>query len=460
MKTRIMVGDALRRLRDLPEQSVHCVVTSPPYWGLRAYGGDAGMIGLEPTLDEHLDNLVAVFREVRRVLRRDGVLFLNYGDSYATNMKGTGGATPKQASNAGSFIKGGHRLDHGYKPKDLMGLPWRVAFALQDSGWWVRSEIVWAKKNCMPESAQDRPTSAHEKLFLLTKSGASTFWTHAEGLPGVRSQPAPDYRWTHKETGAVVSVEPENWPGTWDRRNMWKGHDYFYDADAVRVPLAVPLHHPGNKKLDASRNDHDRTEKTWGSTVGANLRNVWSIDEDEYQQFLEWKAARAGEQTDVWRLATYAFPGAHFATFPPALVEPCIKAGTSERGVCGECGAPWSRKAKVTYTNPGSRSTNGPRSLAQRHEAPSFDQRLEKETETLGWHPTCDCTAVVRPSIVLDPFGGAGTTALVANRLGRDGLLIELNSEYAEMAADRIRKDAPLLFTVEVDYVEARSDHA
>ena len=169
--TTIHVGNALDVLSKMPSESVHCCVTSPPYWGLRSYEGGAGMIGLEPTFDEHLENLVAVFREVRRVLRDDASLWLNYGDAYAT------GDANRKPSKADVDVGGwqsrmGDRRTHsdGLKPKDLMMMPSRVAMALQADGWWLRSEIIWHKPNPMPESVTDRPTNAHEKLFLLTKS--------------------------------------------------------------------------------------------------------------------------------------------------------------------------------------------------------------------------------------------------------------------------------------------------
>ena len=164
---RIIVGNVLQVLPTLPDESVQCCVTSPPYWGLRDYG-TAGQLGLERTPDEYVARMMAVFREVRRVLRPDGTLWLNLGDSYASDAKGSGGPSDKQLSNAGSRYET-KRLDHGLKPKDLVGIPWRVAFALQADGWWLRSDIIWSKPNPMPESVTDRPTKAHEYLFLLSK---------------------------------------------------------------------------------------------------------------------------------------------------------------------------------------------------------------------------------------------------------------------------------------------------
>ena len=167
----IRKGDAMEVLATMPDASVHCCVTSPPYWGLRNYGVD-GAYGLEPTLDEYLDRMVEVFREVRRVLRDDGTLWLNCGDAYASGGKGFrpgSGRADDLVREDSPRNRNGGLVPDGLKPKDLIGLPWRMAFALQDDGWWLRSDIIWAKPNPMPESVTDRPTSAHEHVFLLTK---------------------------------------------------------------------------------------------------------------------------------------------------------------------------------------------------------------------------------------------------------------------------------------------------
>lgn len=312
MAVEIRVGDCRDLLRSMPDESVHCVVTSPPYFGLRDYGV-AGQIGLEPTPDAFVAEMVGVFREVRRVLRGDGTLWLNLGDSYAGSWGAQGHretpATlsrnsianhPKRTKNTGSIRQA------GLKRKDLIGIPWRVAFALQADGWFLRSEIIWAKPNPMPESVTDRPTSAHEKIFLFAKSAR-----------------------------------------------------YWYDAEAVREPDGGRA--SGNGFVREYRLSYEGRgdPEQWEPGGGRNLRNVWTV-------------------------ATQPFSEAHFATFPPALIEPCIKAGCPSGGT------------------------------------------------------------------VLDPFGGAGTTGLVADRLGRSAILLELNPAYAEMARRRIEGDAPLLSEVRV----------
>jgi DNA modification methylase len=414
-------------LTELPADSVQCVVTSPPYFGLRDYGtaswdgGDVGcdhkgpphrtqagfneryfgrtfaadkqgdlaepfrqtcgkcgaaridqQIGLEPTVEAYVAELVAVFREVRRVLRDDGVLFLNLGDSYANDGKwgGSSGGKHVTALHGNSGI-GRQKVDTGLKAKDLIGIPWRVAFALQADGWYLRSDIIWAKPNPMPESVRDRPTKAHEYIFLLTKSPR-----------------------------------------------------YFWDAEAV--------------KEESITNDPRRPYTSNGA---------WQLDGRPEKQRHGGKPrdtdASSRNIRSVWTIATAPFAEAHFATFPPALAERCIKAGTSEKGACSACGAPWMRQTDVSYENPGNRTTNGPRSTENRAITAGFAVRLEKRTETTGWQPTCACDAPIAPCVVLDPFAGAGTVGLVAQRLGRQSVLIELSPEYCRMIAKRLGQ-APL----------------
>ena len=364
MSTKILVGDCRERLKDLPDESVHCVVTSPPYWGLRDYGlnaFDGGRedcehqfdlhksrklsadkqstssgsrsrtqgacihcgavkvslgIGLEPTFEQHLENLVAVFREVRRVLRNDGTCWLNYGDAYCS--------VGHKKSNSGygtTGLSGGKSQDHhplkrennmaGLKHKDLMLMPVRVALALQADGWWVRSKVIWHKNNPMPESVTDRPTNTYEEMFLLSKSGDKLFWTH-RAFPGVRVQPEPDYvfRLWEKVNGQRVlkqetPIEPPGWrdDDNWKRVNLWVGHDYFYDAAAVCVPYSegslgrykyaltdtkAQGHQPGVEKAVETKISAPNPSR-------ANLRNVWKIPT---QGFSGWQS-----QIDLTRLS-------------------------------------------------------------------------------------------------------------------------------------------------------------
>jgi DNA modification methylase len=298
----ILVGDVFTELLFLPRNHFDCIVTSPPYWGLRDYGVE-GQLGLESTLEEYLSNLTIVFREARRVLKPTGTMWLVVGDSYAGGGRGGNPADSsfrKQATNLGSLVKSTPLSAHGVRPKNLLMIPNRLALRLQDNGWTVRSEIIWHKPNPMPESISDRPTNAHEKIWLMTR-----------------------------------------------------GERYFYNADAIKEP-AVSDHKSGNGfKRDArltyaDENGARGNEQQWTGVGGSrNARNVWTINSAPYRE-------------------------AHFATFPPVLVERCLLAGCPRGGE------------------------------------------------------------------VLDPFGGAGTTGLVASRLGINSTLIELNPAYAAMARARI----------------------
>jgi len=371
----IVKGDALAVLRTFPSGSVQCVVTSPPYWGLRDYS-EIGQYGLEATPEAHVAVMVEVFREVRRVLRDDGVCWVNYGDCYAAGGLGAGG--DKQQTNWGSG-HGDHadkprKAPPGLKPKDLVGMPWRVAFALQADGWWLRADCIWAKPNPMPESVTDRPTKSHEYVFLLTKR--AKYFYDAEA---VREDKAP----------ATVGDPRTN------------GHGHRRDRD-----------YPGAPSNDGTN--------LGGPEGGRNLRTVWEI-------------------------ATQPYPGAHFATFPEALVERCIRAGTSEKGACPACGAPWVRvveKHLVPTVKAGQRFVYDGRD-GNGHEAGDQGSNRARDghkagfiraDETTGWRPSCECMApgfaVMAPTpipcVVLDPFAGSGTVGLVAYREGREFVGIDL----------------------------------
>jgi len=585
----LYVGDALEVLAGLPDESVHCCVTSPPFFGLRDYGtgtweggdpecdhavrndpkvesstlgggnattghqregfgGTCGrcgshridqQIGLEATPEEWVERLVAVFREVRRVLRKDGTCWIEVGDSYTSGDRVGHGTRigAKQGTNRASAAG----LDNnrpptpaGLKPKDLIGSPWALATALRapyyagaikeerdrvwlaatldaegsfaghrhvrkddgrvrtgvhvtitntseallaeahriwpasrishdpregslgsrpawrwvatnvdrnsllmrelypylivkrrqamlaynlfelsriskrvgktregeesrgkrdvlvrlmsdlnhgrdvdipswvveppsvlEPGWWLRQANVWWHTNCMPESARDRPTSAHSYVFLLSKSAR-----------------------------------------------------YFYDDVAVAEPAAW---------------------ERWGAQNGAG--KYADVGKGQLVSDRREELAAQGSRSlrSVWPIPTQPFPGAHFATMPEAVVRPCVLAGTSEHGCCPECGAPWAREVEMSYDAQG-RTTNGPRSTEQRHETAGFEQRLVKSTATTGWRPTCEHDLAPIPATVLDPFAGSGTTALVARKHGRRSIGIELSEPYARMAAERLQQ--------------------
>lgn len=500
---RLYQGHVLDVLRAMPAESVHMICTSPPYWGLRDYqlepqvwgglpacrceeaeiacstcGGCAhywderrwyteqsaagssgeafneagdgnakrlqqarwrsdatclrcgawrGSLGLEPTPDLYVQHLVEVFREVRRVLRWDGTLWLNMGDAYHNGDKGgyqnsrTGPDSLQRSNLANDFIGAPNRQpQHGLKPKDLLGMPWRVAFALQADGWWLRSDIVWSKPNSMPESVTDRPTKSHEYLFLLTKS-----------------------------------------------------ERYFYDADAIREsflssPSDLAKMAEGQDRISAKHLALDdslmkasaltnigRKRGVGDAEAAAQILAMRNGEDANVQLFGDRRQApEPGEpnafhpfgrnKRTVWEIATEPYSEAHFATFPQKLVEPCILAGTSARGCCPECGAPWERVTETEYRND---TTESGRPAEGNNIKGGEDQgartfasgvRTRRLDTTLGWQPTCAHDAALIPCTVLDPFAGSGTTLLVAQRLGRHGVGIELSPEYCALAVKRL----------------------
>jgi len=346
----LLIGDAAVELSKLPDGCVQTCVTSPPYWGLRDYGA-AGQIGLEATPEEYVAKLVEVFREVRRVLRDDGTLWLNLGDTYAANR---GSQVPDSKHVDVGNSKGMKAESIGLKPKDLVGIPWRVAFALQADGWYLRQDIIWLKPNPMPESVTDRCTKAHEYIFLLSKS-----------------------------------------------------ERYYYDAEAVKEPTLAQV--PESQRESGAY--------SVGSGTTRNRRSVWTVP-------------------------TKPFKGAHFATFPPDLIEPCILAGTSEAGCCSACGAPRERVVEKKATGRVQERQGGGLGTAVRREplglkpvAGTFQEGVV--TRTVGWRPGCACGAGVVPCVVMDPFMGSGTTAMVAQKLGRAWIGIEVNPAYEPLIRQR-----------------------
>ena len=308
---RILDGDCLDGMRSLPSATAQTCVTSPPYFGLRDYGHER-QIGLEDTPQVYVERLVAVFREVRRVLRDDGTLWLNIGDSYASFRDGKATPDTARGESNGTLVPKGSAKNRsaatfagtGIKHKDLIGIPWQVAFALRADGWYLRSDIIWHKPNPMPESVTDRPTRAHEHIFLLTKSPR-----------------------------------------------------YYYDAEAIKEPA-----------------------RNWGTRDRSQMRDGTTDPKLKHHGLAgrEWEENPMKNKRSVWTVPTKAYKGAHFATFPTDLIDPCVMAGSQES------------------------------------------------------------------DFVLDPFAGSGTTGVEALRHNRNFIGCELNPEYARLARDRIREDAPM----------------
>ena len=328
IEIKILPGDVLNRLKDLDDESVHCVVTSPPYYGLRDYGVE-GQIGLEETPEKYVKKMVEVFKEVRRVLRSDGTLWLNLGDSYAGSGKG---AWKNKKIQKEVYIPDPdspqclmNKVPIGLKPKDLIGIPWRVAFALQEDGWWLRQDIIYSKPNPMPESVTDRCTKSHEYIFLLSKS-----------------------------------------------------EKYYYDQESIKEPASYSTEErksrsqDGNKRLIGNGVNAIHPKKS--DKQRGHSRRHTGFNERWDQMTKEEQCSGMRNKRSVWTVATRPFPEAHFATFPEELIQPCILAGCPEGG------------------------------------------------------------------IVLDPFGGSGTTAVVASSFSRNSVLIELNQDYIQMSIKRIKK--------------------
>jgi DNA modification methylase len=460
-------GDCRDAMQQMAEGSVQTVITSPPYYGLRDYGlegqvwggdpehphvwdayvikpqsggvgastlGEAsggngispegmvrsqerqqrppgqasfcecgawlGALGLEPSPGLYIEHLVEVFRGIWRVLRDDGVAWLNLGDSYArvqdTNVPQTKNkpvAYPEvsnfsEVSKKGSSDGAVGRADRpgsrakmdGLKAKDLIGIPWMAAFALRDDGWYLRQDIVWAKPNAMPESVEDRPTRSHEFIFMLTK------------------QPR-----------------------------------YFFDHTAIKEPVGEAMQAAAKR----APTDPDKTyQHDADSRMGKTSPNrVWS-DPAAVARIMQGRNKR-----DVWTVPTAPYPGAHYAVFPPALVEPMVLSSSSEKGSCVECGAPYKRVLDVE-SYPAEGRDQRPNLVPGQGSGQQSGNYWTPPTITeVGWAPTCTHEAIpnerLDPCVVFDPFGGSGTVAMVAQKWGRRAVLVDLNPDYIDQQLKR-----------------------
>ena len=398
-KVTLYHGHVLDVLREMPAESVNCVCTSPPYWSLRRYdcpdqswGDWVGQHGLEETPELYVEHTLMWLREVRRVLRKDGTCWVNLGDSMAGGNSRYGTeetASEKQRSNSGTMTFMGQRpsaIAPGLKAKDCVLMPFRVALAAQAEGWWVRSVIIWAKPNPMPESVRDRPTDAHEYIFLLTKS--KTYWYDADAVRE-RAIGGND----HDLTGQGYAA-PGQTPQAGNRAASHKG-SYFDRGKTAEHQLGRASSEPR----------HD-------SPNGRNCRSVWTF-------------------------STEPFPDAHFAVFPRELPTRCIKAGCPE-WVCPKCG-----KARVRVTERAKPVASG---YAPGRDARDGKERFCSDTggysaefATLGW-TDCDCGAGFVGGVVLDPFAGSGTTCEVAYHLGRTAIGIDASAKYLDMAIERVKQ--------------------
>jgi DNA modification methylase len=405
---RLIVGDVIAELERLPTASAHVCVTSPPFWCLRDYDlppsdwpevtfvpmaalpaitvpAQSIQLGMEHDPWAFVAHIVHVFRALRRVLRPDGTLWLNMGDSYASGGRGGGGSYMEERGDASwkgaSSLNGWRKAPRGLRRKDLLGMPWRVAFALQADGWILRSDIVWEKPNCMPESAEDRPTKCHEYLFCFSASDL-----------------------------------------------------YYYDADAIRESV--------------TGGSHTRGGGVGGKTVPPGHDRQGRIRQNERFGRAVRELVTSRNKRTVWSIPTEPYKGKHYATFPRALARPCILAGTSQAGCCAACGAPFARDLviegpsfnQITMGRPPSSYANAwkgnPHSFAVR----GSHGHISRVRRTRGWLPSCKCGAEPKPCVVIDPFSGTATAGEVAVMLGRDFIGIDLSTEYSEQARYRLAR--------------------
>jgi DNA modification methylase len=530
-------GDALQVLRTLPAESVHCCVTSPPFYGLRDYGtgrwegGDAdcdhdayqrkrnleaqpstpgsgsslgtlrdgpppnvcgrcgarrvdGQIGLEASPEAWVARLVDVFREVRRVLRRDGTLWLEVGDSYASGEIGRNDDDPRNLERRAALYGTGtrkpgvherqtRRVRTGTKPKDLIGAPWLLAFALRADGWWLRSDIVWARPNPMPESVTDRPTKSHSYVFLLTKQARYFFDQEAVREP---------HRWQDEE---LLRTNAQARQGQRLAQRRADG-----DPTATRTQDSHKAAMRGERQKGRGQDQNNESEFS-ASPLGRNIRSVWEVEQETLDPSLppekprgpdgrrqtkvegregslqhrdgeRWPNPAGANMRSVWKIPTQPFAAAHFATFPEELARRCILAGTSERGCCPDCGAPWMREVErgelVGVDRGGNYRSRGgdvPHNNPMVGH-PEYRPGMSYERETIGWRPSCFCghergpdgefggggPRIPIPCTVLDPFVGSGTVPHVARKHGRRAVGIDLNADYLKLAAARLAQQS------------------
>lgn len=544
------LGDCLDVLPTLEAGSVHCCVTSPPYWSLRDYGVD-GQLGLEPTPEEYVAKMVEVFREVRRVLRDDGTLWLNLGDSYAS---GTNDSKSFRHDRAACNVVG-RRPSNGLKPKDLVGIPWMVAFALRADGWYLRSDIIWHKPNPMPESCTDRPTKSHEYLFLLTKSpryfydadairevaeygyrptsgpmfssvtgpsptdkrpvaprttsgGDPSTGRNKRSVWTIATQPFTGWQRTYRlarverdaVSGGMTRIESEGCSvhGRLDRQcdehaDSQSSHNQRTDHHEQVQPDGSLRDSPSHEKaplgcgpdcsaLDSSQTatPHSNQSHKTGHVSATNSACKPCGETDSHTSRTSTSQESVDSQTSIpdsktWpnemdvhlpdqslchivRTSSLPIPSectcsfyqkvtkktSHFATFPEALVLPCILAGTSEEGCCAGCGAPY-----VRVTEREQLKRERPNDRTNRHEQGDGVNSCGNtvagvDVKTIGWECTCGCVSkidkAVVPCTVLDPFLGSGTVAKVSQQYGRSFVGCELSAEYLELARDRFKQ--------------------
>lgn len=453
---------------------VHTCITSPPYWNLRDYGtamweggdpacdhkkrskeaveisrktstisdsestghgqeGFAGdtcgrcgakkidqQLGMERTPDEFIKNLVDVFLLVREVLHDDGTLWVNMGDSYAGSGHGWGGGSISEDRNH-SEICGGYKGRTapdcwGLKNKDLCGMPWELALAMRRSGWYLRRDIIWDKPNPMPESASDRPSTSHEYIFLFSKKPIYFYDHVAIREKRVTEESGTGVGYGHGTDKEARQRERVQRPAGWATGS---------DHSAIGHATALVQGRAKEKKQRGAAKPHKGFNEDWDKRT-------------KEEQQVDGRNKRS-----VWRVPTYPYKEAHFATYPPKLIEPCVLAGTSARGACNHCGVMYGRVTKETFVPQPDVKDPGKLKKASKKGAEgnwAEQPRGDINIETLGWQPRCKCRdSKPVPCVVFDPFMGSGTTAEVAQKHGRNWLGIDLNEKNGEYQTKRTR---------------------
>lgn len=445
-QTTILAGDARMTLKSLSDESVHCVVTSPPYWRLRSYlPSDHPLkqfeLGSEPTPELFVENLVGVFREVRRVLRSDGTAWVNIGDTYSNEGKWGGSTGGKHVTELhGQTGVGRTKKSTGLKPLDQCLIPHQFAAAMRADGWYLRDTVVWAKPSAMPISV-DGWTWARCRV----KVGPSRVYREGTKSNGHASGSCDDRGAVWTDCPGCDKCKPND--GLILRRGSWrtttsheyifmftKSDSYYADRDAVSTPAAETTveRNRYSRVLDdedeqfATKHDHEFVGET------ANLRSVWIISSEPTSE-------------------------KHYAAFPTALAERCILASTSAGGVCAECGSPLARvvEREQIHASGSGKSGNAPigkqnGSLQGAGSTGDIRNGPVIKSKSLGFRPTCSCAASTTPATVLDPFGGTGRTAIAAIRNGRRAILCELNPASVEISSRVVGNENPLFGSVEV----------
>ncbi len=473
----------------MPDQSVHCVVTSPPYFGLRVYRADSdAMIGLEDTPEQWMFSMLEVMGEVWRVLRDDGVLWVNLGDSYGGSGKGQNGDGThaakhgeKQHTSKGTLTGGlpansNHAQEpgtHSNNGGQLLGIPWRFALAMQEAGWILRSDVIWAKKSAMPESLNGtrwercrvkvkpmysdifpHPSQRKDGQTYNIPNSGGEFSSHAEytDCPGCPKCEASDGLVLHQGSWRCTSVHEYIF-------QFVKGMGYYSDGEAVKT-LSSSDHPSGNGfKRDAriSYQNSDGSargnDEQWQLSPTANRRSVWNdIRPDPFGDNMCGVCHRSFSKAVIKRFPKDAQGRpicplceepllSHYAVFPTDLARLCIQASTSEAGVCADCGAQWARVLSTNFIPQQDvsieKGIRSPAGLDASNGLGNFP-RGAIETKTLSWRPTCTCNADKVPATVLDPFCGTATTMLAAMRLGRRSVGVDLSTDYLNMAIKRL----------------------